>query len=259
VIILAEKRLDTMAKKPEKIDTLTLLQKIGVSVKEGKNIGIYGPSMIGKSVLAAMIGRDFVGENGTVIIFGTESHFADEDYRKMISQFLPKNHYINVCLKPQDVQRFLELVERKTFEGRVAMILDSLSAIAMRMTSELIARGVTEPRVFSAHVVPTTGSIANRFKDIVVEKRALGIMIMHAGSMAGAGRYRGLTDLRPVMSRRVAHLLDYELQMTSEGATLLSPRRLMVTASRLTPFDEGREIKFRFSGDKIEIVEAEER
>jgi len=259
VIILAEKRLDTMAKKSEKIDTLTLLQKIGVSVKEGKNIGIYGPSMIGKSVLAAMIGRDFVGENGTVIIFGTESHFADEDYRKMISQFLPKNHYINVCVKLEDVYKYLALVEKFKFEGRVAMILDSLSVIAMRLTSELQMRGITETRVITSKVVPALYTVAEAFKQMVIEKRALGIMIMHAGSMAGAGKYRGLTDLRPSMAGRVAHSLDYLILMTSEGASLSSPRRLMLVASRLSPLDEGREIKFRFSGDKIEIVEAEER
>jgi hypothetical protein len=33
----------------------------------------------------------------------------------------------------------------------------------------------------------------------------------------------------------------------------------MLVASRLSPLDEGREIRFRFSGDKIEIVETEER
>ena len=75
-----------LPKKPEreekaKTPALELLGKLGVSVKEGYNIGLYGPSMVGKSVLAALIAREYVGEDGAAVVFGTESHYMSGDYR----------------------------------------------------------------------------------------------------------------------------------------------------------------------------------
>jgi hypothetical protein len=239
--------------------SLELLSRIDVSVKEGKTIGIYGLSMVGKSVLAAMISRDFVGEGGHVVIFGTENHYADEDYRNLITKFLPKAHYINYCNSLEALYKYLYLVRKKSFEGRVALILDSLSFIAIRETARWNMQGVTEPRVIAARVIPQLYTVAAAFKDLVIEKRALGIMIMHAGSMAGAGKFRGITDLRPSMAGRVAHSLDYLILMEAEGAALDAPRKLMLVMSRLSPLSEGKSVKFRFAGDRVEIVEEEKK
>jgi len=239
---------------------LSLLAKIGVSVKEGKTLGIYGPSMVGKSVLAAIVAREYVGDEGTVAVFGVESHYADEEYREVLKQFLPKHHYINVCESTPKLYEYMGLVRRARLEGRVALILDSLSYIAMRETAEWNMRGVNEPRVIAARVIPVIYTVASAFKQLVVEKRALGIVVMHAGSTAGAGKYRGLVDYRPSMAGRVAHSLDYLVLMESEGASLDAPRRLTLVASRLTPIYEGRAVRFRFKGNEIEeVVEAREK
>jgi len=237
-----------------KPQTIELLTQLGVKLKEGKNVGIYGFSMVGKSTLAAMIARDFVGEEGTAIVFGTEAHYADEDYRSLISKFLPKHHFINYCHNVEKLYDYLDLVRRKKFEGRVAMILDSLSFIAIRETAEWNMKGVTEPRVIVARVVPVLYTVAAAFKQVVIEKNALGIMIMHAGSMAGTGKFRGLVDLRPSMAGRVAHSLDYLLLMESEGPSLDAPRKLTLVMSRLSPFDEGKSVKFIFKGSTVEVV-----
>jgi len=235
--------------------SLEVLSKLGISLKEGKTLGIYGLSMIGKSVLAAMIARDFVGEGGNAVVFGTEAHYSDEDYRGLISKFLPKNHYINYCHTIEDVYKYYNIVRRKTFEGKVALILDSLSFIAIRETAEWNMRGVTDPRVISARVIPTLYTTAAAFKSLIIEKHGIGIMIMHAGSTAGVGKFRGLVDLRPSMAGRVAHSLDYLLLMEAEGPSLDSPRKLTLVASRLTPLDEGKSIKFKFVGNTIEVIE----
>jgi ABC-type oligopeptide transport system ATPase subunit len=247
------------ARKPQQTQTLELLSRLDVVVKEGKVIGLYGPSLVGKSVLAAMVARDFVGSDGNVVIFGTENHYADDDYRALIEKFLPKNHYINFANTHEALYKFMYLVKRKAFEGRVALILDSLSFIAIRETARWSVQGVVEPRVIVARVVPVLYTVAAAFKDLVIEKHALGIMIMHASSMAGTGKFRGLVDLRPSMAGRVAHSLDYLLLLTSEGASLSAPRRLTLVMNRLNPLTEGREVKFKFVGSSVELVEESEK
>ena len=220
-------------------------------VKSRKNIGIYGSSMVGKSVFAAILAKEFVGDEGTVIIYGTEEHYSDDDYRGMISGFLPKNNYINYCGSITDLFRYMNILLHKRIEGKLALILDSLSFIAMRETGYLNARGIIEPRAVSARVVPLLYSVSSLFKKLVVEKDALGIMIMHASSMAGTGKFRGIVDLKPSMAMRVAHSLDYLLLMTSEGARLEDPRTITVVASRLNPAIEGQSIKFVFKDTTV--------
>jgi hypothetical protein len=150
------------------------------------------------------------------------------------------------------------IVRKKSFEGRVALILDSLSFIAIRESARWNMQGVTEPRVIAARVIPQLYTVA-AFKDLVIEKRALGIMIMHAGSMAGTGKFRGVTEFRPSMAGRVAHSLDYLILMEAEGASLDSPRKLTLVMSRLSPISEGKSVRFRFVGDKIEVIEEEKK
>jgi len=251
-----------VGEKPEvrKPPAIELFSRLGVGVKEGKNVGLYGLPMIGKSVLAAILVREFVGENGTAIVFGTEDHYSDEDYRGLIASFLPKSHYINYCRNVEEVYRYLNIVEAKQFEGRVALILDSFSALANVEASELSAKGLKEVRLKVSRVTPMVNEVATRFKRVLTEKHALGITVMHASSMAGAGKFRGLVDWKPVMSARVAHSLDYLIYMHApEGTALNAPRALTMVASRLTPLDEGRTIKFRFKEKTVEILEGEER
>jgi len=251
---VSTKPLEAKAKEEQKGKALELLASLGVNAKETKTIGIYGASMIGKSVLAAIIAREYAGENGTAVVFGTEAHYSDEDYRNMISRFLPKNKYINYCHYVDELYHYFDLVRKKQFEGKVAMILDSLSFIALEETAEWNMKGVTEPRVIIARVVPTLNTVAAAFKELVVEKHALGIVIMHAGSMAGVGKYRGLVDFRPAMAMRTAHSLDYLILMESEGYSLNSPRKLTLVASRLNPLSEGKTAKFKFKDSEIEEV-----
>jgi len=159
---------------------------------------------------------------------------------------------LNYCPDLESLYKYLGMVERKEFEGRLCLVLDSLSFIAIRETALWSMRGVTEPRVIASRVIPTLYTVAGIFKHLVVEKNALGIMIMHAGSTAGAGKYRGLVDYRPSMAGRVAHSLDYLILMESEGPSLDSPRRLTLVASRLTPLNEGRTVRFVFKGKTVE-------
>jgi len=232
----------------------SLLNSLGVKTTPGKNIGLYGLSLVGKSVLASMLCSEFCGEEGTAIVFGVEEHFADEEYRSLITQFLPRKHYINYCPNLESIYKYFSLVERKEFEGRLCLILDSLSFVAIRESATWQMRGVTEPRIIASRVIPALYTVAGIFKHLVVEKNALGIVVMHAGSTAGTQKYRGLTDLRPSMASRVAHSLDYLILMESEGPTLESPRKLTLVASRLTPLNEGKTVRFVFKGRGVELI-----
>jgi len=239
-----------------KVSAIEVLSKLGVSAKPGKVIGVYGYSMIGKSAFAAIACREYVGEKGMGIIFGTEAHYADEDYREMIRSLLPDSNYINYCPSPEELFSKMNLIMEKRFEGRLCLILDSLSHLALHMTAKLYSRGITDTRVVSARVIPVVNSVAQMFKSLAVEKAALGLVIMHASSMAGTSLFRNLVPTRPSMSARVAHSLDYLLFMESEGGSITSPRRLIVVMSRLSPVDEGRSVRFKFSeGSVAELPE----
>jgi len=238
---------------------LEVLKALGVEAKGKKVIGIYGPSMVGKSVFAAMIARDFVGGGGAAVVYGTEEHYGDEDYRQLIAGLLPGKHYINYCPDIPSLFRYMNMVKGRRFEGRLALILDSLSTVVLKETASWEASGVTEPRVIVARTIPTANAIAAYFKHLVVGKDALGIVIMHAASTAGSGKYRGLTDLRPSMAMRTAHSLDYLLQITAAGARPGDPRTLTLVASRLTPLNEGRSVEFVFKDKNAALVGGDAR
>ena len=234
---------------------LDALKKLGVEAKPRKSIGIYGPSMVGKSILAAMIASEWVGVNGAVVVFGSEEHYADEDYKSLIESLIKARvKYVNYCPTVQDVFKYMSIVHHRKFEGRLALILDSLSFIAMREQSKYVAMGYTEPRTYLPRVIPVLYSIASNFKRLLIEKEALGIVIMHAASTAGT-KFRGLTVYRPSMAMRVAHSLDYLILMNSEGPGLEAPRVLTLIASRLNPLLEGSTVKVKFRGDTVELVE----
>ena len=238
------------------MSALKLLKELGIELKPGKTIGIYGPSMVGKSVLATIIASEWAGPEGNVVIYGVEPHYSDKEYRALIESFIrSKTKYVNYCKEPEEVFKYMYMVEKRRFEGNVALILDSLSFIAMHEQAKWVSRGITEPRVYQPRVIPLVYTIAGRFKRLVIDKSAVGIMIFHAGSTAGTGKFRGITTYRPSMAMRVAHSLDYLLLLTSEGAGLESPRELTVVASRLTPLIEGRTVKFIFKDGTVVPVE----
>jgi len=234
-----------------KMGAIEMLSKLGVSAKPGKVIGIYGYSMIGKSAFAAISCREYVGEKGMGIIFGTEAHYADDDYREMIRRLLPESNYINYCPSPEDLFGKMNLVAERRFEGRLCLILDSLSNLALHMTADLYSRGITDIRVISARIIPVVDSAAQMFKILAVEKAALGLVVMHASSTAGTSLFRNLVPTRPSMSARVAHSLDYLLFMESEGGSIASPRKLTPVMSRLSPVDEGKSVRFKFSEKSV--------
>ena len=229
------------------MSVVRLFEKIGVDVKPRKTVGIYGPSMLGKSVLAAMLAREYCGPGGYVVVFGTEEHYADEEYRKLIASFAKPRYFINYCPDLESLFKYMNMVRAKRFEEKLALILDSLSFIAMREASKWSARGITEPRVIAARVIPALYSVSSYFKRLVVEKDALGVVVMHAASMAGMGKYRGFADLRPSMAMRVAHSLDHLVLLTGEKGNPDAPRKLTLVMSRLNPVMEGAQVEFTFT------------
>jgi len=231
---------------------LDLLEELGVEIKPGKVVGIYGPSLVGKSLLAWIIASEFVGNNGNVVVFGIEPHYQDSDYRKLAESYMQvRTRYINYCASKEDVFKYMRLASKHRFEGKVAFILDSLSYIMMYEQAKYISQGYSEPRVYVPRVVPVLYSIASLFKRLTLDKDALGLVIMHASSSAGTMKYRGLVDLRPSMAQRVLHSLDYLLLMESEGAKPDAPRKLTLIASRLTPLAEGNTVNFIFKDKTV--------
>jgi len=198
---------------------LDQLRRIGVSLVPGKVLLIYGPSMVGKSLLAWIIAREYVGD-GVVVIYGSEPHYADQDYRSLAEKVLTGiTHYINYTPYAQDVFKYtakLYNLRQRIKDKKLVLILDSLSMIAQREAKKYYVKGITESRVIAARVVPLLNALATEIKDMAIQHRALGIIIAHAGSTAGSYRYRGIADLKPSMSMRTAHNVDYIVLMQRE-------------------------------------------
>lgn len=207
---------------------LERLRKIGVEPAPGTVLGIYGLSMTGKSVLAARLARELAGDK-PVNIVATEPHYMDQRYTAMIKKHVGTPTYIHVCSDTGSVFTALRRIRGTAPEGS-AIILDSMSYIMMREQSELISRGVTEPRVIAARVVPLIYSVAAILKSIVSEKRLYGAVIMHASSTAGTGMYRDTVPYKPSMAQRVLHSLDYLLYLSLDKNT----QCLTLVASRYT-------------------------
>jgi len=233
-------------------NTLDILLKLHIKPKPKKVILLYGPSMVGKSFLATLIARDYLNGEGLAIYYGSEPHYADEDYKALITSQLRAKAYINYTPYAKDVfQAMNKLYSLKDDPPKkLVLILDSLSMIAQREAKKFYAKGITESRVIAARVVPLLNAISTEFKEKCIEYNALGIMITHAGSTAGSGKYRGVAELKPSMSMRTAHNVDYilllDLAPYSQSADLKEKRRLTVVASRYMPGIEGKHIDFSF-------------
>ncbi len=233
-------------------NTLDILLKLRVSAKPRKVLLIYGPSMVGKSFLASLIARDYLSGEGLAIYYGSEPHYADEDYQSLVTGQVRAKVYINYTPYAKDVfQAMSKLYSlRDNPPKKLVLILDSLSMIAQREAKKFYSKGIAESRVIAARVVPLLNAIATEFKEKCIEFNALGIMIAHAGSTAGSGKYRGVAELKPSMSMRTAHNVDYilllDLAPYAESADLKEKRRLTLVASRYMPDTEGRYVDFSF-------------
>lgn len=205
---------------------------------------IYGPSMVGKSLLAWIIAGEYAGD-GVVVVYGSEPHYVDQDYRSLVEKVLAgTTHYINYTPYAQDVFKYtakLYSLWQRIRDKKLVLILDSLSMIAQREAKKYYAKGITESRVIAARVVPLLNALATEIKDIAIQHRALGIIIAHAGSTAGSYKYRGIADLKPSMSMRTAHNVDYILLMQrADGGA-----ELTLVANRTKPDTEGSTIKLK--------------
>jgi len=235
---------------------LDVLAKLGVHVKPKKVVGIYGPPMVGKSVLSAIIASEYAGEEGRVYVVATEMHYMEDDYLAMIRKYLPKNTDIKTITRAEDAFKLLHALRhglRRDVSGKRVVILDSLSFIALDMSAYYLFATGLDIRPASARIIPVINSLSAMLKSIAVRGYALAIAVMHAGSTAGSGKFRGVSSLKPSMSMRAGHAFDYILLLDMDPASR-DNRVLTVVANRVAPETEGASIKIRFVGNTIEPV-----
>ena len=250
-----------------------LLAKLGIKLEPGQVMLIYGPPMVGKSSLACIIARYWVKsiyqlrmkdmgievkEEPNILLIGTELAYQEPSYREFIEGFLRGTKY-SIEYFDDPVNLFKAMVgtrgglASKLGAGTV-IILDSVSALADAHASELIAKmETTEPRTIAARVSPLTMFLGYRLRRYAVVTKGIGIVIAHAGSMAGTGKYRGLIDFKPSLAQRCGHHITYELYME-----IYEPKRdyrvIKVVAARQNPEIEGNSALIRFTPDKdIEV------
>ena len=217
------------------------LGSVGVHLESRTVVNVFGPPMVGKSVLAILLARSVAKR---VVVLATEPSYEEPRYLKFLAEavgFEPDVRYVKYFSQARDA--FRELRD-------CAVVVDSVSALADRETAYWLSR-TAEPRVVAARVVPQTRALALTARLWANEREGFAVLVTHATSTAGAFRYRGLADLKPSLAMRAGHYVDYELLLTVEDD---GTRVLTVVASRTTPWAEGKQVLFRFVKGGVEVV-----
>ena len=222
-------------------DLVGSLSSIGVYLEPRTVINVFGPPMVGKSVLAVLLARSVAKR---VVVLAAEPSYEEPRYLRFLAEavgFEPDVRYVKYFSQTRDA--FRELRD-------CAVVVDSVSALADRETAYWLSR-TTEPRVVAARVVPQTRALALAARLWANEREGFAVLVTHATSTAGAFRYRGLAELKPSLAMRAGHYVDYELLLTVEED---GTRVLTVVASRTTPWAEGRQVLLKFAKGGVEVV-----
>jgi len=217
------------------------LGSVGVHLEFRTVVNVFGPPMVGKSVLAVLLARSVAKR---VVVLAAEPSYEEPRYLKFLAEavgFEPDVRYVKYFSQARD--SFRELRD-------CAVVVDSVSALADREAAYWLTKSA-EPRVIAARVVPQTRALALVARLWANEREGFVVLVTHATSTAGAFRYRGLADLKPSLAMRAGHYVDYELLLTVEDD---GTRVLTVVASRTTPWAEGRQLQLKFTKGGVEVV-----
>jgi len=238
--------MSTLQYVAKNVGVIEALKRLGIDLAEKTIVNVFGPPMAGKSTLSLLLARE-LGARTTVI--ACEPSYEEEPFIKFLNRVVGSDFKYDL----RRVSSFAELLKtlREIREGIV--IIDSLSALSDLEAQQWYERGV-DTRVVAAKVIPLVRAATLRLRYLVNRFNGYGVIITHATSTAGSFKYRGRFDLRPSLAMRCGHYIDYELllRITNGGY-----RELTVTASRTSPWIEGRSIKFRFKLGGIELIEKE--
>jgi len=204
-------------------------------------INVFGPPMVGKSVLAVLLARSVAKR---VVVLAAEPSYEEYKYLKLLVEatgFEPEVRHVRYFSQARDA--FRELRD-------CAVVVDSVSALADREMAYWLGK-TAEPRVVAARIVPMTRALALAARLWANEREGVVILVTHATSTAGAFKYRGIADLKPSLAMRAGHYVDYELLLTVEED---GTRVLTVVASRTTPWAEGRQVLLKFAKGGVEVV-----
>jgi len=217
------------------------LGSVGVYLEPRTVVNIFGPPMVGKSVLAILLAKTVAKR---VVVLAAEPSYEEPRYLKLLTEatgFEPDVRHVKYFSQARDA--FRELRD-------CAIVVDGVSALADREMAYWLTR-TTEPRVVAARIVPQTRALALAARMWANEREGFVVLVTHATSTAGAFRYRSLVDLKPSLAMRAGHYIDYELLLTVEEDGI---RVLTVVASRATPWAEGRQLMLRFTKGGVEVV-----
>ena len=223
---------------------------------------IYGEPMVGKSTLAAAIARWWAQRHNTnVTVIGTEASYYEEDFAEVLGRYLGDVKASVLTYTDRNVA--LRVLLGKRYMSQVhnmgAVIIDSISAITDDVAVEVVmSTGSIEQRPISSRAAPVGRYIVKILKDVVVARNGLGIVIAHAGSTAGTGKYRGVSDYRPSLAIRCGHYVSYMLHLGFWERNR-EYRKLTVVAARSRPWLEGRSALFRFAENDVEVYVREEQ
>ena len=226
-----------------------LFSRLGVSLSPPKVIVLYGEPMVGKSVLSVMLaGRLASSMNRRVGLIYTEPVWEDPEYQSFVVNATNAKFDL---VRLADWRHFNSIVAG--FRDRV-IVFDSISALITDIVSRFTMSG-WDLRAVTPRVHQIVVTLVHYLRAVVNSSKTVAVIVAHASSTAGTGRYRGVTDSRPSFTRRVLHECDVELELRIDPENK-DVRVLTVVANRINPFSDGKSVYFRFiKGDVEEVPE----
>jgi len=232
----------TQTQKPKIIEAL---EKLRISFRPPKMIAIYGNAMIGKSTLSIMLAHKLAQMLGkTVKVIATEPTYDDPEYLTFIRDTTQADFSIVKLVDTKYLQSILAQSKN------TVIVLDSLSTLVNSFINRFLLMGY-DIRVANARAPTFAVSVVLPIRQHITMDKSIAIIVTHAGTTAGTGKYRGLTEYKPTFTARIAHYLDYELLMEI-NQNMPETRKLTVIAHRTCPECEGREIAFYIRKGDIE-------
>jgi len=242
-------------RKERKVSSLMqLLDELGVKLVPPRTLCIYGPSGIGKSLLAsALAGELSIIFEAPVKIYGVEEHYADPKYVELITRIARSMGAKEIDIdyisgpgnyRPQKVIRRLLSIENPTI-----IIIDSLSALSDSYSvSQLIQHGsITEISPIVARTNPIVRIVSKHVVEVCSKTKSIGIFIAHASGTAGRGKFRGLLDYRPSFASRVLHNTWYTIYIDMVDEKDRLKRQAICVFNRLNNNFEGRRAVFNIA------------
>jgi len=217
---------------------LKLLEELGVNLATPCTLAIFGPSQVGKSLMALRLASEV--NNG--VVYAIEPQYQNPDFYKLATSVIQgRDVRIERAWSIRGLIRKL-----KSIDSASVIVVDSISALIDYEASRLIEKlGVEDVSFLASRLNPLSRIVAQTLNITCNRLNSIGVLIVHATSTAGRGLYRNLIPYRPSFASRCEHYLTYELFVNFTNDR--GKRVIQVVTSRPNHSIIGKRLEFSLS------------